>query len=84
MSRNDKLSMGQRQTRINSNYRPLSRLSMDIKFMPRSYKGHKYILCIMDDAMNYLITILIHQSRSEEMGDALIEKSFQNVVCPTI
>ena len=59
--------------RIHLNYRPLSRLSMDLKVMPRSNKGHKYILCIIDEVMNYLITVLIHQSRSEEIGNALIE-----------
>ena len=41
--------------------------------MPRSYKGHKFILCIIDEVTNYLITVPIHQSRSEEIGDALIE-----------
>ena len=33
----------QLQTRINLNYRPLSRLSMDLKVMPRSDKGHEHI-----------------------------------------
>ena len=41
--------------------------------MPRSYKGHKFILCILNEVMNYLITVPIHHSRSEEIGDALIE-----------
>ena len=40
--------------------------------MPRSNKGHKYIMCIIDEVTNYLITIPIHQSRSEKIGDALI------------
>ena len=46
---------------------------MDLKVMPRSYKGHKIILCIIDEVTNYLITVPIHQSRSEEIGNALIE-----------
>ena len=41
--------MRQLQTRIYLNYRPLSRLSMDLEDMPRLYKGHKYILCIIDE-----------------------------------
>ena len=41
--------------------------------MPRSNKGHKYILCIIDEVTKYLITAPIHQSKSEEIGDALIE-----------
>ena len=46
---------------------------MDLKVMPRSYKGHKYILCVIDEVTNYLITIPIYQAKSEEIGDALIE-----------
>ena len=41
--------------------------------MPRSYKGHKYKLCIIDEVSNYLITVLIHQSRLEEIGNALTD-----------
>ena len=41
--------------------------------MPKSYKGLKFILCIIDEVTNYLITVPIHQSRSEGKGDALID-----------
>ena len=37
--------------------------------MPRSNKGHKYILCVIDEVTNYLTMVLIHQSRSGEIGD---------------
>ena len=46
---------------------------MDLKVIPRSYKGHKYILCIIDEVTNYLIAVPIHQAKSEEIGNALIE-----------
>ena len=46
---------------INLNYRPLSKLSIDLKVMPTSHKGHKYILCIIDKVTNYLIMVLIYQ-----------------------
>ena len=49
LSRNDEPPLRQLQTRINLNYRPLSRLCMDLKVMPRLYKGHKYILCVIDE-----------------------------------
>ena len=55
------------------NYVPMSRLSMALKVMPRSHKGHKYILCIIDEVTNYLITVPIFQAKSEEIGEALIE-----------
>ena len=40
--------------------------------MSRSYRGHKYILCIIDKVTTYLITSPIHQAKSEEIGNALI------------
>ena len=51
----------------------MSRLSMDLKVMPRSQKGHQYILCIIDQVTNYLITAPLYQARSEEVGEVLIE-----------
>ena len=41
---NEKPPPRQLQTRINPNYVPLSKLSMDLKVMPRLYKGHRFIL----------------------------------------
>ena len=70
---NEKPPPRQLQARINPNYVPLSRLSMDLKVMPRSHKGHKYILCVINEVTNYLITVHVFQARSEEIGEALIE-----------
>ena len=41
--------------------------------MPRSFKGHNFILCITDEVMNYLITVPTHQTKSEEIGNGVIE-----------
>ena len=41
--------------------------------MPRSHKGHKYILCIIDEVTNFLITLPIFHAKSEEVGEALLE-----------
>ena len=46
---------------------------MDLKVMPCSSKGHKFILYIIDEVANYLIIVLIYQSKAEEIGEALIE-----------
>ena len=73
LTHNDKPPTRQLQMRISLNYRPLSRLSMDLKVMPRSNRGQRYILCNIDVVTNYLIAVLIHQSKSEEIGDALTE-----------
>ena len=71
--RKEKPPMMQLQTRIYLNYRSPSRLSMDLKVMPRSRKGHKFILCAIDEVTNYLIMVSIYHSKSEEIGEALIE-----------
>ena len=55
---------------------------MDLKVMPKSYKGHKLILCIIDEVTNYLITATIFQSRSEEIGEALIENIISKYCVP--
>ena len=71
--RNDKPTSRQLETRINLNYRPMSRLSMDLKVMPRLQKGHQFILCIIDEVTNYLTAAPLHQAKSDEVIEALIE-----------
>ena len=82
LSRSDKPPKRQLQPQIYLNYRPLSKLSMDLKVMPRSQKGHKFILCIIDEMTNYLITVPIHHSRSEQVGEALIEHVISKFCAP--
>ena len=79
---NEKPPTRQLQTRINPNCMPLSRLSMDLKVMPRSYKGHRYIICIIDEVANYLITVAIHLAKSEEVGDTLKENVITKYCVP--
>ena len=50
--------------------------------MPRSYKGHKFILCIIDEVTNYLITVPIYQAKSEEIGDVIIENGITKYCIP--
>ena len=82
LSRPDKPPTRQLQPKIYLNYRPLSKLNMDLKVMPRSQKGHKFILCIIDKMTNYLITVPIHHSRSEEVEEALIEHVISKFCAP--
>ena len=76
LNRKGKLPGRQLQTRINLNYRPLSRLSMDLKVMLRSCIGNRYILCVIDEVTHYIITAPIKQSKSVEVGEALINNVF--------
>ena len=80
--RMDKLPMRQLQPRIYLNYRPLSRLSMDLKVMPRLQKGHKFMLCVIDEVTNYLITVPIYHAKSSEVGEALIENVIAKYCIP--
>ena len=50
--------------------------------MPRSYKGHKFILCIIDEVTNYLLTVPIYQAKLEEIGEALIENVITKYCIP--
>ena len=45
---------------------------MDLKVMPRSCRGHRYIFCVINEVTNYMITAPIKYSRSEEVGEASI------------
>ena len=73
LSRNEQLPTRHLQNRINPNYVPISRLSKDLKVMPKSRKGHRYILCVIDEVPNFLVTVPIFQARSEGVGEALLE-----------
>ena len=50
--------------------------------MPRSSKGHKYILCIIDEVNNYLITVPIYQTKSEDIREALINNAITKYCIP--
>ena len=50
--------------------------------MPRSHKGHKFILCILDEVKYYLVTVPIYQDRSKEIGEALIDNVITKYCIP--
>ena len=82
LNRKDRLPERQLQPGINLNYRPLLRLSMDLKVMPKSYKGDKYILCVIDKVTNYIIAAPVKQAKSEEIGEILINSVFFKYCIP--
>ena len=53
-----------------------------MKVTPKLQKGHKFILCIINEMTNYLITIPIYHSRSEEVGEALIQHVISRYCAP--
>ena len=50
--------------------------------MPRLQKGHTFILCVIDEVTNYLITVPIFQAKSEEVGEALIGHTLMTYCIP--
>ena len=50
--------------------------------MPQSYRRHKFISVVIDEVTSFMVPIPIHQSRSEETGDALIEHMFSKNSIP--
>ena len=73
MNRNEKPHPRHLQHRINPNNKAMTRPSIDLKVMPRSYKGCNFILVVNDEVHNVIETIPIYHTRSEEIGDVLIE-----------
>ena len=55
---------------------------MDLKVIPRSHKGCKFILCIIDEVTNYLITVPFYQAKSEGIGEVLIENVITKYCIP--
>ena len=55
---------------------------MGLKVMPRSQEGHKFILCIIDEMINYLIAVPIHHSRLEDVGEEMIEHVISKFCAP--
>ena len=47
----------------------MTRWSMHLKVMSRLYKGHRYILVVIDKGTNFIINDPIYQSRLEEIGN---------------
>ena len=70
------------QNRINPNYTAMTRMGMSLKVMSRSHKGHKFILVVIDAVTNFMVATPTNQSRSEEIGDALIEHVFRKYRIP--
>ena len=73
LSRNDKPPVRQLQQRINLHYRPLSRLIINLKVTPKSYKS---------EVTNYWTTVPIYHSRSEEISNALKENVISKYCIP--
>ena len=60
----------------------MTRLSLNLKVMHKPYKGHKFILVVIDALTNFIVLIPVYQSRSEETGYNLIQHVFYKYSIP--
>ena len=61
-------------TRIAYDFRPMSRISADRKWMPLSNLGFNYILFATCEILNYVIGILIQKANDVTIADALLNR----------
>ena len=59
--------------RIPGNYTPFSYISFDLKFMPPSNRGHKYILVVVCVITRYVIAVPLYSSEACAIAEALLE-----------
>ena len=59
-------------TRIPYDFRPMSRISADIKWMPLSNQGFNYILFATCEISSYVIGIPVQKANSFTIADALL------------
>ena len=60
--------------RVTFDFRPMTRLSCDIKHMPVSSKGYKYILFVTCEVSNYTIAIPLFREDSLSIAEAILNK----------
>ena len=60
--------------RVPFDFRQMTRLSCDIKHMPVSSKGYKYILFVACEVSNYTIVIPLFREDSLSIAEAILNK----------
>ena len=50
--------------------------------MPKTCKGHRFILHMIDEVTNYMITTPMYRSRSEEIAEALTKNVISKYCMP--
>jgi hypothetical protein len=60
--------------RIPYDYRPMERVSMDVKDMPRARTGEKYLLLVCCEFTNYVVGIPMQSNNSVNIIEALLSK----------
>lgn len=72
------------EKRVNINEKSLSKISMDIKHLHRSSDGYKYVLVLLCEVTNYLVTHPLKTTQTPEVCQALIKSFFAYFGTPRI
>ena len=62
----------------------MTRLTMDLKVIPTSYKGHKCIIVVIDEVTNFMVTIPTHRQNLKKLLMLLCNMSSVSTVCLNI
>ena len=57
---------------------------MDLKVMPRSTNGCKYILVIIKKVTSFLTCVPVHYAKSDNIGEILGKNMITNYGCPDV
>ena len=82
MTRKKEQSPIAQHKRIPDDFRPMARLSCDIKEMPKSALGHKYILFTTCEVSNYVIGTALFKQDSISIAEALLNRVIYQFGCP--
>ncbi len=69
--------------RVNLNVPAMSKISMDIKFMPPGKHGYKYILVMICEVSNYIVAAPLRDRRAEDVTQAFFENFVVHYGIPT-
>ena len=68
--------------RIPEDFRPMRNISCDVKYMPLSSKGFKFLLLVTCDISNYVVGIPMHLNNSISIAEALLNRVVYTYGCP--
>jgi len=68
--------------RIPYDFRPMSRISADVKYMPPSSQGYKFILVITCEVSNYIIGVPLVRANTTSIAEAILNRVVFQFGCP--
>ena len=60
--------------RIPYDFKPMTSLSCDVKYMPLSREGYKYLLFVTCEVSNYVIAVALREANSIHIAESLLNR----------